>query len=421
MRLPVVILLFSVALLSREGMAQTWQVDGNLKYRFVNAAYPEQSIFRDFAGSNAADHSVSTRVNLTSDFDQWSAEASYQLAGITGDTIEYTRDLQGGPLFQSPLQNDDNRLLDLTHTLSEGGSHAFTQRLDRFSVGYQGDRNVVKLGRQAVSWGNGLIYTPMDFFNPFDPTAIDTEYKTGDDMLYAQHLFKNGDDVQLVWVARRNQNKQTSSDVNSLALKYHGFLGTTEFDLLVAEHYRDTVVGLGGSLSVGGSVVRGDWVVSDTDEGRFNNVVANVSYSWNAWNKNITGSLEYFHNDFGIQGDALSLASLNAEPELLNRVGRGELFTLGRDYITGSAVVEMAPLWLLTPNVFYNLSDNSALTQLVSQHDLTQNTQLVVALSVPIGPKGTEYGGFSVNNSTGVEEKFSSSRWSVYAQLAWYY
>jgi len=37
-----------------------------------------------------------------------------------------------------------------------------------------------------LSWGNGLVFSPMDIVNPFDPTAVDTEYKAGDDMLYGQ-------------------------------------------------------------------------------------------------------------------------------------------------------------------------------------------------------------------------------------------
>lgn len=402
--------------------AQTWQLNGNLKYRLVNVAYPENSLFRDFAGNNGTDNTVSARVNLGVDFKQWSAQASYQLVGIYGDTIQYTREFTDSALWQSPVQNDDNRLLDLTEVIDDGQEHALLHRLDRLTIGYNGDQNVIKLGRQAVSWGNGLIYTPMDFFNPFDPTAIDTEYKSGEDMLYAQHLLNNGNDLQMVWVARRDEQQQTTRDVNSLALKYHGFWGSSEFDLIVAEHYQDTIIGLGGSASVGSSVVRADWVITDTDKERFNNFVANISYSWNKWNKNMTGSLEYFHNDFGIRGNELSLAELSSNQDLLSRITRGELFTLGRDYVAGSVMVEMAPLWLLTQNVFYNLSDNSALAQLVSQYDLTQNMQLVVALSFPLGATNTEFGGFSVSEAdSSINEKYSSSSWSVYGQVAWYF
>ena len=36
---------------------------------------------------------------------------------------------------------------------------------------------VVCVGRQAVTWGNGLIFNPMDLFNPFSPVDIERDYK----------------------------------------------------------------------------------------------------------------------------------------------------------------------------------------------------------------------------------------------------
>jgi hypothetical protein len=398
---------------------QTWQSDGDVKVRGVNTAYPSNSLVHTFAGDNVTDLSLTARFNFSFELNQWSGEASYQIVALDGDTLDYLGDSQNG-FFQTPrLPNDDRRLIDLSDIIHDADRRALIHRLDRLNIGYQGTSNVVKLGRQAVSWGNGLIYTPMDFFNPFDPSAVDTEYKPGEDMIYAQHLFSNGDDLQFVWVARRDEQKNSTHDVNSTAVKYHGFIGANEFDLLLAKHYQDTIVGIGTAISVGGSVIRGDWVVSDTDRGKFNNVVANVSYSWIGWGKNMTGSLEYFHNGFGISG-RLGVSELLGAPDLISRLNRGELFTLGRDYLAGSAVVEMAPLWQLNPNVFYNLSDQSSLVQLISQHDLSQNIQLVGALSVPLGSPGTEYGGFVLDES-GSEEAFSQSDWSLFAQLAWYF
>lgn len=427
-KLRVLCLFFVSIGFSVPTLAQTWQADGNIKYRLVATDFPERSIFSDLVGDKAVDGALTGRLNFNLKFDHWSAEASYQIAGIHGDTIEYAQRSSSAaePSFDmfagASVPDDNTRLIDLTDLVTDGRDYAVVHRLDRLVFGYQGQKNVIKVGRQAVSWGNGLIYTPMDFFNPFDPTAIDTEYKPGDDMLYAQHLFDSGNDFQLVWVARRNESQNTAREVNSIALKYHAFVGSSEFDLLVADHYSDTMIGFGGAISIGGSVVRGDWVITDTNDKRFHNFVTNISYAWTAWDRNVTGSLEYFHNDFGVRTEEFGLTDLADNPELLNRFQRGELFTLGRDYIAGSAVVEMAPLWILTPNIFYNLSDNSALTQLVSQHDLSQNMQLVAALSVPVGPRGTEFGGLEASNvNSQSEPRFNDSSWSIYAQLAWYF
>ena len=37
-----------------------------------------------------------------------------------------------------------------------------------------------------MSWGNGLVFQPMDLFNPFTPTAVDRDYKPGNDLLLVE-------------------------------------------------------------------------------------------------------------------------------------------------------------------------------------------------------------------------------------------
>lgn len=51
------------------------------------------------------------------------------------------------------------------------------------------------LGRQAVSWGNGMVYAPMDLFNPFAPTVVDQDHKAGDDLILVERLFSSGNDA----------------------------------------------------------------------------------------------------------------------------------------------------------------------------------------------------------------------------------
>jgi hypothetical protein len=80
------------------------------------------------------------------------------------------------------------------------------QRIDRLSVTYSSTHVVLKFGRQALTWGAGLVFHPMDLFDPFAPDAIDTQYKPGTDMLYGQYLFDNGSDLQAVIVPRPAHN-----------------------------------------------------------------------------------------------------------------------------------------------------------------------------------------------------------------------
>jgi hypothetical protein len=133
--------------------------------------------------------------------------------------------------------------------------------------------------------------------------------------------------------------------------------------------------------------------------------------------KNVTGVAEYFFNGFGQRDGNYDPASLAANPELLERIARRELFTLGRHYVAVSALVEVTPLLLVTPNLFVNLSDDSALLQVVAQSDVRTNLVLLAAVNLPVGPDGTEFGGIE----TGTPNRFLSSGIGVFAQLAWYF
>ena len=133
--------------------------------------------------------------------------------------------------------------------------------------------------------------------------------------------------------------------------------------------------------------------------------------------RNMSGVLEYFFSGFGLKGGNYDPSSLAGNPELLKRIARGELFTIGRHYLAGGVLIEMSPLWSLTPNVFSNLEDGSAFLQLVTQYSLGDDLTFLGALNVPVGPDGSEYGGIEAQ----IPGQYFSQDFGVFAQLAWYF
>ena len=404
-------------------VAQTsgFDTNGHTKYRITSTTFPDDSFFRAQTGSSAEDVGFDARLNSSWGADNWDLQADAQFGAFYGDTIEFTRGFGGElqPLFPR-LPNDDRRLFDLTHTITDEGKRAALIRLDRFSAGYTGNNGVLRFGRQAVTWGNGLIFnTVMDIFNPFDPTAIDKEYKSGDDMLYGQFLRDNGDDVQTVVVFRRSPlTGDLETDQGSLAAKYHGVLGTGEYDLVVARHFDETLLGFGGNRSIGGALWRGDLTVAFTDDqGSVVSAVTSLSHSFTWVGKNVSAVVEYYLNGFGQSDGRYAPADLAANPDLLQRFARGEVFNLGRHYIGLSALIEITPLFLLTPNLFVNIEDPSAFLQITTRTDLSENMLLLGALNVPVGSSGTEYGGID----SGMPGLQLSSGPGVFVQLAWYF
>ncbi len=400
-----------------------YEYGGDLRTRGSLQTFPDDSAINALTGSSAVDFDGILRLKFGAARSGWDFKTDGQLIVSYGDSVEYTRELvEQAPGFEAlfgRLPNDDRRWWNLTETFEDKDKLAVTGRVDRLSIGYTGRSASLRFGRQALSWGNGLFYTPMDIVNPFDPTAVDTEYKVGDDMLYGQYLRGNGDDVQATYVVRRDPlTGDVETDQATIALKYHGFVGSGEIDLLVADQYGEALLGLGGSRDVGGAVWRSDLVLSDTEtEDVVAQFVINTSYSW-IWNgKNISGSAEYYFNGFGQTNGCYSPECLTDNPELVERIGRRQLFSLGRHYLGGSLMVEVTPLFTLTPNIFWNIGDGSALLQFVTQNSLGDNLVLLGALGIPMGPSGTEYGGID----TGIEGVYFSTDLSMFLQLNWYF
>jgi len=120
-----------------------------------------------------------------------------QLFLLAGDTVAAARSgaagTDGAYLLGPPGLDDASQWLDLTARTWMGDRAELIARLDRASIGYTGDRLVVRLGRQALSWGNGLVFQVLDLFNPFPPNVLDTDYKPGRDMLTTQWRLPWGD------------------------------------------------------------------------------------------------------------------------------------------------------------------------------------------------------------------------------------
>jgi hypothetical protein len=309
-------------------------------------------------------------------------------------------------------------LFDLTHVFHKSDGQVVLHRLDRLNVGYTGQNLVVRLGREAISWGNGLFYNPMDVFNPFAPDAVDKEYKNGDDLGYLQWLFETGNDLQAVMVPRRNlETGKVDAANSSAAVKYHGLFLGKEYDALAARHYDDTMLAIGLAADWRQTVVRGDVIATLTETQTVTTAVANISYSWMWFEKNISGFLEYFYNGFGQGANNYSFEALTNNPLLLQRIQRGELFTLGKHYIGANLSIETTPLTLLSTNLFVNTADPSALFQVVFNMDWRQDVTIFGGFSFPMGAKGSEFGGIPTN-TPGV---YYNSGNAVFLQLAYFF
>ena len=76
---------------------------------------------------------------------------------------------------------ETGQALDLTWEIVDDDAVLLQLRVDRLSAAVEGGPVRATVGRQAITFGHGMFFSPMDLVNPFLPTSIDQEYKPGVD------------------------------------------------------------------------------------------------------------------------------------------------------------------------------------------------------------------------------------------------
>lgn len=379
------------------------------RFRVLGAIsqYDDGTIFHSVQDDPYLDGNADFRLNNDTYFNPATYfTINYEAVLLAGDSIQAQNKLRtllpdtfpdDAIIVRSPI-SDERRFLDMTHTISEGDNYILYHRLDRLSLTFEQDWGLARIGRQAVTWGNGFLFNPMDLFNPFSPTQIDRDYKVGDDMIFTQLPLKQTGDLQLLYVPRRNPNTgDVAWDWSSLAGKIHFASGTTEFDVMTAAHYDDVVIGFGSTGYLGDTAWRLDATYTflsekTSEQDGYLSLVANMDYSWIWGEKNYYGFVEFYFNGLGDENYSLAIT----DKALVERIIRGEIFTLGRTYLTGSVRIELHPLFNLILTSINNIADPSGILQPYGVWDITQNLQLTCGATIPWGGTGTEFGGFPI-------------------------
>ena len=376
----ITVCLFIVILLS-QSPAQAWTSYGHLKYSFNVTDIPAGSIVYPNSGDQQTLNALSLRLATEKQWQNLSADIHYEVNALHSNN----------PDLLIGIDQDKFRGLDLSSNIKDETSNYQQHRLDRLSLAYTSDRLVARLGRQAVSWGNGFVFHALDIFNPFDPVAIDKDYKTGDDMFYGQWLMNNGNDWQMIVLPRRNLSGNIDSNQSSQVIKYHALTTRGDVDVLYAQHYNQALLGLGYARAIADAVWRLDVTVTElANNKRVNTLVTNVDYSWVWLEHNVYGFAEYFYNGFGEQD-----FTLTPNAELVSRFTRGELFTTGKDYLTLGLNIELHPLINLMPTIIVNLNDQSRLMPITLNYNWHEDMVLKTSVILSSGGQMSEYGGIS--------------------------
>ncbi|NOX41527.1 MAG: hypothetical protein GXP05_13770 [Alphaproteobacteria bacterium] len=345
---------------------------------------------------NRVGETANARLMWDKNLGDFKLEIQSDLSFVGGDNIAYAAALAPYVPAAPPAT-----YFNLTQTWQSSTASTITNRIERLNVTYSAPSFVLRAGRQAITWGNGMVFHPADIVAPFAPNAVDTAYKPGADMVYGQYLFDNGADIQAIAVPRANVAQgPIRFDASTYAIRAHVQLGSLETSLMFARDRGDSVASLGFSGALGGASWNAEYVNWTLNGGAVQpSWVVNISNFSSLFGRNIAYFGEFYHNGFGVDAPA-PLSALPAS--LTKRISTGQVFVAGRNFLALGAQVQVTPDLTISPNAIISFNDHSALAGFSANYTLSDNTNMVLSYTQPIGTVGTEFGGRETATSSGI-------------------
>ena len=265
----------------------------------------------------------------------------------------------------------------MTAMIVNGESFDLRFRIDRLTV--RAELGPVRLtaGRQAITFGQGTAFTPMDLVAPFTPATLDTSYKPGVDALRAD-LFVGMTQVTMLAAYLG----EWSGDGVALVGYTQTTVGAVDVAAMVGSIHGDPVVGVSAWAPVGPVGVYGDVTLTGLRPRPF---VRAVVGALARPGPTTTVSVEVYGQRFGTadRGDTLLLRAGE-------RYGRGELWLTGHLYASVALIQEITPLLTATVVVLGNLMDPSVLLLPSIAWNVAANADLSFGVQAGIGARPDE-------------------------------
>ena len=348
------------------------------------------------ATSGISDHSAVTS-GLRMMNDGWAGDVRFEyhlnLQHIQGSSLALIKASEAAAI--------PTTLFDLTASSDIGSDGRLSAVLDRASLAYTTDQTVLKIGRQAITWGMGTVFHPGDFVAPFSPSAVDTSFKSGVDLIYGQYLFDSGADIQAIYVPRPSSfGGSVDQDASTLALRGYASLGAVDVAWTVAQDRGDQVQSLGFSGALGGAAWKAEVVDWDLASGTVDpSWLVSLTNFGSIGDFGTTYFAELYHNGFG---EPATVASADLSDALKKRMQTGQVFYAGENFLALGGSLLVSPDIGISPSAIVSLDDSSWLFGLSGNLTVGDNANISLSYFQPFGADGTEFGGRETSSGSGV-------------------
>src|ERR1700690_731964 len=275
------------------------------------------------------------------------------------------------------------RIRQLSGVVAQSRDFVNYNELDRASFNFQTKTINLTIGRQAVGWGRGTIFSAIDIFAPFTPVEINREWRRGVDAARADIKISDTASIDMVtaW--------GPSLDQSALGIRLRGYAGPIDAELVFAKRATDYMYGVTSSAAIGDLEMHGEFAVFQTPDdvpspGLFGNsslvpkAVLGISNNFNI-GTGLKVIMEYHYSGFGASDPKL-LPSLLATPSYSKRIQRGDTQILGRQVLAGQVAYTFNERWNSSFEVLQSLTDSSGVLLPSLSWDFSERMSLQGAL-----------------------------------------
>jgi hypothetical protein len=211
--------------------------------------------------------------------------------------------------------------------------------VDRAAVHASAGAANLTIGRQAIGWGRGVLFSAVDLFAPFTPLEADREWRRGVDAVRAD--VKLADRISVDSVGAFGHDL----DHSIVAARLRGYAGKADVELVGGRRARDVFGGATTSAAIGNAEMHAELAVFRTPA-----VPASIAFAADRTVvKAVVGGSyrvpigsgvlvygEYHYSGFGATS-AAGILPLLADPAFEERYLRGDTQILGRHALAALA------------------------------------------------------------------------------------
>ncbi len=275
-------------------------------------------------------------------------DARIDIAYELRSRIESDDDGAGGALVLPPTLPAPYRIEQLdADVIDARDGLSLRHELDRASFNRTFGSADITVGRQAVGWGRGLLFSVVDIFAPFSPLESDREWRRGIDAIRFGMPLKGLSSMDAVYAFGESQEESAA------VVRISGYVGDIDGEFIGGTRRSDRVYAAALSMPLFDAEVHGEFgVFMEEADDAVAKALIGGSRTFDIL-RGLYVVAEYHYSGYGVE-DVTDMDEL-AESEFVNRYTSGDTQMLGRHAVAVqlsygfAGVTPVSVTWISSP------------------------------------------------------------------------